>query len=52
MPKFRLMASVSWVAGSDADLGEGEFDSEEEAAQAAFEAAAERIDCWAEPVDD
>ena len=52
MPKCRLKASVSWVAGSTTEMGEYEFDSEQEAQDAAFEAAAEQLDTWVELVED
>jgi len=51
MPKYRMM--VSWpFAGATDDYGIEEFDSEEDAAQAAFDMACERISAWAEPVTD
>lgn len=52
MPKYRLKASVGWNANSETDFGVEEFDDLEEAQQAAFESAAERLDAWAEEITD
>lgn len=52
MPKYRLKASVHWVANSEIDFGVEEFGSLEEAQQAAFESATERVDAWAEEATD
>ena len=50
MPRYRLKASVGWVANSETTFYEDDFDTEEEARQAAFEAACEALDAYAEPV--
>ena len=52
MPRYRLKASVNWIAGSETDLGDGDYESEDAAAQAAWEAAAELIDAYAELIED
>ena len=50
MPRYRLKASVGWIANSEIDFGEEDFDTEEEAQEAALEMAMERLDAYAEPV--
>lgn len=50
MPRYRLKANVSWIANSETTFYEDDFDTEEEAQQAAFEAACEALDAYAEPV--
>lgn len=52
MAKFRLKANCGWIANSETDFGVEEFDTLEEAQQAAFEAASERNDAWAEEITD
>lgn len=52
MPKYRLKASCDWIAGSDIEFGDEDFDNEEEAQNAAFESACERISAWADLVED
>lgn len=52
MPRYRLKANVNWVANSEADFGVEEFDTEEEAQEAAFESACERLSAYAELVSD
>lgn len=51
MAKYRMMGSFG-RAGDDTDFGIEEFDSEEDAAQAAWDFAVERVDAWAEIVED
>ena len=50
MPRYRLKANVNWVANSETDFGEDDFDTQEEAQQAAFEMACERLSAYAELV--
>ena len=52
MPRYRLKASVGWVANSETDFGVEEFDNEDEAVEAAFESACSRLDAYAELVTD
>ena len=52
MPKYRLMASVNWIANSNTENGEYEFDTEEDAHKEAWEAAIEQVDTWVELVED
>ena len=51
MARYRLMASYGF-AGDETEVGKGEYDSEEDAAKEAYEAACERVDAWAELVED
>lgn len=52
MPKYRLKAACGWIANSEYDGGEKEFDTEEEAQDAAWEMACERIESWVELIED
>jgi hypothetical protein len=52
MPKYTLRASVSWASNSTINFGEEEYDTIEEAQEAALESAVERLDVWAELVDE
>ena len=50
MPRFRLMGACGWIANSQIELGEEDFETEEEAHDAAWEAVTERIDSWVQVV--
>lgn len=51
MPKYKLMASYGF-AGDETEVGEGEYENEDDAAQDAYDAACERVDAWAVLVAD
>lgn len=52
MPKYRLKASVGWIYNSTVDLGVHEAESMDDAQDMAAEMAMERVEAYAELVED
>lgn len=52
MPTYRIKACVGWIANSLTDFGTIECDTEEDAAEGAWEIASEQLNVWLEEVTD
>lgn len=52
MPKYRLCASIGWIANSKISFGIEDCYDEHDAQEYAYELASEQLDVWVEEINE